>query len=87
MQPDAESNNSEELVKSTEETLSLTLNKQYQGNTQADGDDARKRWFTTSLLLLKCCNSVGNEIVEIGTVLFPKLIVIGNQIVARAMIY
>ena len=31
MQPDVNGNNSEELVKSSEETLTLTLNKQYQG--------------------------------------------------------
>ena len=36
MQPDVNSNNSEELVKSSEETLTPTLNKQYQGKTRVE---------------------------------------------------
>ena len=42
MQPDVNSDNSEELVKSTGETLRLTLNKQYQGKNGTDNDDFKK---------------------------------------------
>ena len=38
MQPDVNSNNSEELLKSTEETLTLTLDKQYEGKNKADNE-------------------------------------------------
>ena len=55
MQPDVNSNNSEELVKSSEETLRLTLDKQYQGKNQADNDVIKGR--LTGSLLLKWCNS------------------------------
>ena len=39
IQPDVNSNNSEELVKSSEETLTLTLNKQYQGKNRNQPDN------------------------------------------------
>ena len=59
MQPDVNSNNSEELVKSSEETLTLTLNKQYQGKTGTDIDDFKKA--VKRIIVLKCCNIIAPE--------------------------
>ena len=59
MQPDVNSDNCEELVKSTGDSLTLTLNKQYQGKNGTDIDDFKKA--VKRIIVLKCCNIIAAE--------------------------